>query len=102
MPYFAGEGVRAGAGVEVGASSLRTSPAGVRSASIGVVSGVGGAGFGAALESACGLSRAFDPHPAPREAVASRITRANVSARFIRSPLQSRADSITTIFVAIA
>jgi hypothetical protein len=39
----------AGTGVGVGASSLSTIPAGVRSVSIGVVSGVGGAGAGVAL-----------------------------------------------------
>ena len=47
--YFDGDGTGEGPGVAggavgVGASIFRTSPAGVRSASIGVVSGVGGAG----------------------------------------------------------
>ena len=43
--YFAGEGVGAGGAVGDGVadpSIFRTRPAGVRSASIGVVSGVGG------------------------------------------------------------
>ncbi|HEY3204788.1 MAG TPA: hypothetical protein VGL03_14150 [Thermoanaerobaculia bacterium] len=37
----------------VEASSLRASPAGVRSASMGVVSGVGGAGAGVTRSGAC-------------------------------------------------
>jgi hypothetical protein len=41
-----------GAGVGVGASSRITMPAGVRSDSIGVVSGVGGAGAGVAFSAA--------------------------------------------------
>jgi hypothetical protein len=42
----------AGAGVGVGASSFKTMPAGVRSASIGVVSGVGDAAAGVAFSAA--------------------------------------------------
>lgn len=67
--YF-GAGVGAGGGV--GASSLSTSPAGVRKASIGVVSGVGGAGAGVALSAECPALWLLEPQPAPR--AAARVT----------------------------
>ena len=64
--YFAvgvGAGVEpAGAG-DVAGSILRTSPAGVRSASIGVVSGVGGGVVGAAACVAWPLLSALPPQP---------------------------------------
>jgi len=56
--------VRAEPGVGVVETSMRrASPAGVRSASIGVVSGVGGAGAGVAGATVCDRREDFDPHP---------------------------------------
>ena len=43
---------------------MSTIPAGVRSASIGVVSGVGGAGAGVALSAPCPFLCSFEPQPA--------------------------------------
>jgi len=69
--YFAGVGV-AVTGAAVGASSRSTIPAGVRRDSIGVVSGVGGAGAGVAFSAAWRPSFAWFPQPAAARAKAPR------------------------------
>ncbi len=68
----AGEGVGAGMTAAGVSSSFRTRPAGVRSASIGVVSGVGGAGSTACA--ACARRpwpAAFEPQPAAERQIAA-------------------------------
>jgi hypothetical protein len=75
--YLAGEGVGAGrvaeaAGV-VEASIFKTRPAGVRSASMGVVSGVGGGGAGVAATPWVSVPCGLPPHPAAGSAADAAI-----------------------------
>ena len=73
---------------------MSTNPAGVRSASMGVVSGVGGAGCTVVLSKACSDRRVFVPHSEVAATIRTRskgIVRA--WANFMGNPSQGRADS---------
>jgi hypothetical protein len=90
--YF-GAGVGA-AGVCWGGSPIfKASPAGVRRASIGVVSGVGGAGAGVACSAACPFAWGLGRQAAADRAAKNARPRPADRTSFMIFPLRSRADS---------
>jgi len=81
-----------GAGVGVGASSFRTIPAGVRSDSIGVVSGVGAAGAGVAFSAPWPPLCDFEPQPAASAKSATNATTPDMRMSFTLLPLPNRGE----------
>lgn len=75
-----------GAGVGVGASSRMTIPAGVRSDSNGVVSGVGGAGAGVAFSAAWWPSDAGEPQEIAAPATRAAARETIVLVELLKSP----------------
>jgi len=76
----------------VGASSFRTIPAGVRSDSIGVVSGVGAAGAGVAFSAPWPPLCDFEPQPAASAKSATNATTPDMRMSFTLLPLPNRGE----------